>query len=231
MKLLKISDFFIKTYLSKGSVIAIIISYIVSLSYSIYTIFNNLSSYYYDSNLVNSSYLSNSFNLLNIILIFIISFILLKEANLVSDSASVMLESSFTRISIFISKQIAVISLVFILSCSYFLIFYVPPYIFFNLFKIEFLKSYCILFLYLIIISELFLFFDYLFKNFFITSVFAIMLIILSLFQNSYISYFVPLVKIENNCIVFDINIFYAIMYLTIIFLLNSIIYVKSDRK
>lgn len=231
MRLLKISDFYIRTYLTKGSIIALILSYSISLTYSIYTICINYESYSFNSYLINESYLDNSFNILNIMLVFIIAFILLKEANLVSDSSNIMLESSFKRGYIFISKEIAIISLVFILSTTYYLIFYVPPYFFFDLFKIDFLISFINLELYLIIISQCFLLVNYLFKNYFVTLVFAIIVILLALFNNSYISYMIPLLKTNDSKFIFDINFYYSIMYLIIIFILNYFIYIKVDRK
>ena len=231
MRLLKISDFYIRTYLTKGSIIALIVSYIISLIYSLYTILTNYDSYYLNSYLINDNYLDNSFNILNIMLVFIIAFILLKEANLVSDSSNVMLEPSFKRGYVYLSKQIAVVSLVFILSTTYFLIFYVPPFFFFNLFKIDFLKSFINLEIYLLIISQCFLLINYLFKNYFITLVFAIIIILLALFNNSYISYALPLLKVSDKKFIFDINWYYSIMYLIIIYILNYIVYIKSDRK
>lgn len=231
MRLLKITDFYIKTYLTKGSIIALIVSYIISLIYSLYTILTNYDSYYLNSYLINGNYLDNSFNILNIMLVFIIAFILLKEANLVSDSSNVMLESSFKRGYVYLSKQIAVVSLIFILSTTYFLIFYVPPFFFFNLFKIDFLISFINLEIYLLIISQCFLLINYLFKNYFITLVFAIIIILLALFNNSYISYALPLVKVSDKKFIFDINWYYSIMYLIIIYILNYIVYIKSDRK
>lgn len=231
MKLLKISNFYTKSYLSKGSLISILVSFLIVSIYCIYNCVSNTKNYYYSYLEINELYIENSFNVLNIILIFIISFIFIREANLLSDSSNLMLESSFKRSYIFIAKQISIISIVFCISLAYYLILFIPPYFNFKLFKFDFFTSYLRLLLYLLIIIELLLMFDYLFKNYFISSIIGIVILIISFINNLYLSYIIPIAKVIEQNISFDINIYYAIMYLLIILVIDFILYNKLDRK
>ena len=230
MKIIKLSKIYTKLYLSKSSIISLIISSILILIYVFYHIIDNSSNYFIYYEKININYLDSSFNILKISLVFIILFLIFREANLLQDSFDVMIESSSGRNNVFIAKQITLISLVVIISLLYFLILYCPIYYVYKLFKLNLLKSYLTLLLFLIETLEVALFINYLFKNSFISLLFGLILVIKGFVNNNVLDYLIPTLVVNQN-ISFNVSIYYVLCYIILFTLLNYIIYIKFDRK
>lgn len=229
-KILTLVRIYDKTFNSKFKIISYVISALILLVFSVYSLIISRNEYFYDYRLFEYNYFATSSNLLVILLIFIIMLSFFKEGSLCDNSLNVMLEADSGREYVFFAKQLSFINSIFIISSSLYIAVFIPPFHFYILFKIPFLKNYLILFLYLLILLELFLFFDYLFKNYYISFAIGIIAIIFSFIKSNYLSYIIPTLRYDNFKFYFDISIYYVILYGVIIFMLNFIIYLRSDR-
>lgn len=227
---MKISNFYFKIYLNKGSIIAIALSYIILIFYVLYMILNN-QTYIYNNKIIEKNYISSSFQILNIMLIFIIMFIFIREANLLTDSFDSYIESRFGRNHVFIEKMVTILVLSFVLTSSFYLILFGIPYYKFIFLKFQFLKSFLNVFTYVLALIVLFLLIDYLFKNYFITLIFGTSLFILGLINNDYLSFIIPSLKSREDGLFLAKSIWYYISYDLSILIIDYILYLRLDRK
>lgn len=227
---MKISNFYFKIYLNKGSIIAIALSYIILIFYVLYMILNN-QTYIYNNKIIEKNYISGSFQILNIMLIFIIMFIFIREANLLTDSFDSYIESRFGRNHVFIEKMVTILVLSFVLTSSFYLILFGIPYYKFIFLKFQFLKSFLNVFTYVLALIVLFLLIDYLFKNYFITLIFGTSLFILGLINNDYLSFIIPSLKSREDGLFLAKSIWYYISYDLSILIIDYILYLRLDRK
>lgn len=227
---MKISNFYFKIYLNKGSIIAIALSYMILIFYVLYMVLNN-QTYIYNNKIIEKNYISSSLQILNIMLIFIIMFIFIREANLLTDSFDSYIESRFGRNRVFIEKMFTILVLSFILTSSFYLILFGIPYYKFIFLKFQFLKSFLNVLTYVLALIVLFLLIDYLFKNYFITLIFGISLFILGLINNDYLSFIIPSLKSREDGLFLAKSIWYYISFDLSILIIDYILYLRLDRK
>ncbi|MCR5786632.1 MAG: hypothetical protein K6G28_02945, partial [Acholeplasmatales bacterium] len=66
--------------------------------------------------------------------------------------------------------------------------------------------------------------------NYFIAFIIGLVFIITSLIHIKEIGYFIPFLIINDYKIMFEISIYYDILYLLILFIFDFIVYMKLDR-
>lgn len=229
MKISKLVKAYNRYYMSKSSIIFIAISIIILTIYSFYSLFVTINDYSYSFKLYNKNYYENSFNLLKLIIIFILSLVYLKESNLTESSFNVVFESICGRDKVFLSKQLSIISSSFIIVSSYYFVLFIPSYYMYNLFKFDFFKDYLYILVFTFEVIEVCLVVNYLFKNYIVTSLITLLFLINSFLDNKYINYIIPIYKASEMKL--DYNIIYAIFYISICLLINYYLYIIKDRK
>ena len=229
-KVSKISLLFQEIYLSKGTIISLIISNLILIVASIFFSFKLNNEYYFNYDKIHNEYLSTMYTLLIIISSFNIIFMVMNEAKGNNSSIDSMLESSLGRKRIILSKYIAYMKIVVFESVISYLAIIIPPYFFYKLFKIDNV-IYLYYLLSLIEILAISLFIAHLFKNYFSLSVLVIYILIKMIIKKEELSFVIPLSIFKDNGIIIESPMYYLSFFIVSFFIFDYIIYNFQEHR
>lgn len=218
-----------KIILRKSSVITFILSVVLILGIILYMLIDQKNGYLMYSDIVHQNYISTLGTIITVSIVFLITFFTQRESNLLTDSFDVMIETKKGRTYVFFVKQIVYISFCLLFSLIFYILSFLTPYFIFDLFKIDFLFSFLSYFLFSLTTLELALFINYLTKNFFVTLMFSLVVVIKEMINLPNINYIIPGIIFENG-IVLDTDYLYNVIYVIMFIILNYILYRFKDR-
>ncbi len=218
-----------KIILNKSSIITFCITLILIFALIMYMLLTQKDGYELYVELVNTNYLETLGTIICISITFLIVFVTQRESNLLIDSFDVMEEAKLGRSYVFLAKQSVYISFSILFSMLFFLLSFVPSYFIFDMLKINLITSYLAYLIFTLVILEMSICIDYLTKNFFVTLMFSLLVVILEMITFEETKYFIPTIKFENgfylNC-----GIYYGLIYFLLFFFINFLLYKTRDR-
>ena len=224
--LIKIYD---KIILNKSSIITFCLTIVLIFALIVYMLITQKDGYELYVDLVNTNYIETLGTIICVSITFLIVFITQRESNLLIDSFDVMEEAKKGRTCVFLTKQIVYISFSILFSMIFFLLSFVPSYFIFDMLKINILTSYLSYLIFTLIILEMSICIDYLTKNFFVTLMFSLLVVILEMITLEETKYFIPTIKFDNG-FVLDSGLYYGLIYFLLYLFLNFLLYRTRDR-
>lgn len=218
-----------KIILNKSSIVTFCLTITLIFVLILYMLLTQKEGYELYTKIVNENYIETLGTIIVISIVFLITFFTQRESDLLTDSFDVMEETKKGRTYVFFSKQIVYISFVILFSLLFFMLSFVPAYFIFDMLKVDLLKSYISYLLFTLLVLEMSICIDYLFKNFFITIMFSLLIVILEMIKIEETKYFIPQINFDSG-FVLGSGMYYSFIYLILFIFINFLLYKFRDR-